>query len=77
MEIFFYYSITSNTVVKDSTTVITLNGQPIYKILPCDNGKQVKLSGNLNAGTYTFGFCVKSPPTEVLHQILISNLNIN
>ena len=59
----------SKTPVKDSAVFITLNQQPIHKISPKDNGKTIKVAGNVNKGTYRIGLCTYGSPDESIHQV--------
>ncbi len=73
----FDYSIVSNFDVRESSVYITLNGKQIFKLLPCDNGKNVKVKTKVVSGTQTFGFCPIGSSNEESHQISVSNLVLN
>ena len=57
VNIVFDYKVISKTYIEKSSVIVTINGNPIHKVLPCDTGKTIKLEGTLNAGTYALGFC--------------------
>jgi hypothetical protein len=73
----FDYSLVSNFDVRESAVYITLNGKPIFKVLPCDSGKNVKVKANTVSGTQTVGFCPIGSPNESSHQLSVSNLVLN
>ena len=77
LQISLDYKVFSQTPVKDSAVFITLNQQPIHKILPIDNGKTIKVAGNINKGTDRIGLCTYGSPQEPIHQVQISNFAVS
>jgi hypothetical protein len=72
----FDYKILSNTGVRNSTTFVTVDGVPIYKALPCDDGNNLVLEGSLAKGPHVIGFCPTGSPIDEPHQIHISKLSL-
>lgn len=62
--------------VKESAIYVTLNGLNIYTVLPCDNGKTIKLKANAQKGNNKLSFCTAGCKRESRHQVAISNIII-
>lgn len=73
-EVHFDYRLMSTWPLKDSTVVITHNGQPVHRVLPCDDGKTIKVVVNAVKGPNVFSFCPVGCPTEPQHSICLSNV---
>jgi hypothetical protein len=76
VEIVFDYRIVSAKVVKDSTLVVTFNGQQVRTVIPSDNGTTIRFKVGCSRKTHVVGFFVMSFPSEPVHQIKISNLKL-
>ncbi len=67
----------STLYLKDSTLAVTINGQVVHKVLPCENGKTIKIKvPKLSSGPHVLGFCVYGCPTEPLHTVFICGVSI-
>ncbi len=77
LEISVDYSIDSKKFVKDSAVYVLFDGQVIHKILPTENGKNIKLKGRVSQGSHKIGFCMIGAQNEAPHQVTIANIRIS
>lgn len=74
VEISFDFKILSTFQLSQSALFVTFNNQQIYKVLPCDNGKTIKIIvPKVPAGQHVIGFVPQGCITEPKFTFFISN----
>jgi hypothetical protein len=66
----------STVQLRESAIYLTFNGEPVHKVLPCDDGKTIKVPFTPRPGKGVLGFCAVGSSNEPKHTAYLNNINI-